>query len=723
MALKNLQLLQPMTPAMVYHHRQATPMRAPPTALSRNISKSAESLAATRGELRSRKARSTEQPAGMVKVASSIGLPALGKSWRDDDSIKSRSRNGSGSSRAASLDRSTRGSSTTLNSDEDNINVVVSTRGSSTTLNSDEDNINVVVRVRPLSDPERGRGEREMLEFPGKGQVIVHGGTPGQKAKVFSYNVVFEPAATQANVLEYSGIKRLLEMAVEGFSCTAFCYGQTGSGKTHTLTGPPGLMENGTSPYAADHGLVVRSFVYLFQLINERPDCHFILKASFLEIYNEKVIDLLNPGSARKPLQVRWSKESRSFYVENLFTVDCEELDDLFAVLEEGMKNRAVGAHAMNAHSSRSHTLLCVRVRRDLRTTGDVTCSTHGKINFVDLAGSEMTKRTHSTGKTLEEANNINRSLMVLGYCIAQLSDGKKKGHIPYRDSKLTKLLADSLAGNGVTLMIACIAPTRSNLSETINTLRYAARAKKIKTKPIVKMDARDALILSLKREVEALHAENQHLRTALHMQTDLNIETYKGLLSLKREVEALHAENQHLRTALHMQTDLNIETYSEYWAYNEDCIKGLLSLKRKVEALHAENQHLRTALHMQTDLNIETYNPRKHTPTQIPSNKLLQLPQSELVELVQLHMEENSALRRENSELFGVRDQLLRDQELLSRENERLLKKLEDVNSVCIRSPIIPARPAYSDTGGETNVWTNPSVLSATSSRNSGAS
>ncbi|XP_049873826.1 kinesin-like protein KIF12 [Pectinophora gossypiella] len=624
MALKNLQLLQPLNPDMVYHHRAAaTPMRAPPSALSRSISRSAETLVATTrtGKSLTRKARSTEQPSGMVKVASSIGLPALGKGWgRDDDSVKSRSRNGSGSSRAASLDRST--------------------RGSSTTLNSDEDNINVVVRVRPLNDKERSTGEREMLEFPGKGQVVVHGSTPGQKPKVFSYNVVFEPAATQEDVLEYSGVKRLLEMAVEGFSCTAFCYGQTGSGKTHTLTGPPGLVENGTSPYAPEHGLVVRSFVYLFQLINERPDCHFILKASFLEIYNEKVIDLLNPGSARKPLQVRWSKESRGFYVENLFTVDCEELDDLFAVLEEGMRNRAVGAHAMNAHSSRSHTVLCVRVRRDLRTTGDVTCSTHGKINFVDLAGSEMTKRTNSTGKTLEEANNINRSLMVLGYCIAQLSDGRKKGHIPYRDSKLTKLLADSLAGNGVTLMIACIAPTRSNMSETINTLRYAARAKKIKSKPIVKMDARDALILSLKREVEALQAENQHLRTALHMQTDYNMDSYQ----------------------------------------------------------------------------------RKHTPTQIEPNKLLQLPQSELVELVQLHMEENSALRQENSELFGVRDQLLRDQELLSRENERLLKKLEDVNSVCVRSPIIPARPTYSDAASdqasESNIWTNPAASSAGSSR-----
>ncbi|KAJ0176418.1 hypothetical protein K1T71_007597 [Dendrolimus kikuchii] len=608
MSLKNLQLFQPKT-EMVYHHRQATPMKAPPTALSKSISKSADNLIGTTKwkELKSRKTRSTEQPT-IIKGSSSLGLPALIPNWngRDDDSLRSRSRNGSGSSRTGSLDRST--------------------RGSSSTLNSDEDNINVVVRVRPVNEKERACGERVVLEFPGKGQVICHSTIPAQKPKIFSYNVVFEPAATQEDVLEYSGVKRLLEMAVEGFSCTAFCYGQTGSGKTHTLTGPPGLVERGASPYSAEHGLVVRSFVYLFRLIRERPDCHFILKASFLEIYNEKVIDLLNPGSARKPQQVRWSKESRSFYVENLFTVDCEELDDLFAVLEEGMRHRAVGAHAMNSNSSRSHTLLCVRVRRDIRTEGDVTCSTHGKINFVDLAGSEMTKRTHSTGKTLEEANNINRSLMVLGYCIAQLSDGKRRGHIPYRDSKLTKLLADSLAGNGVTLMIACIAPTKSNISETLNTLRYAARAKKIKSKPVVKMDARDALILSLKREVEALQSENHHLRTALHVQTDYSIDTFN----------------------------------------------------------------------------------QRRTPSQIEPNKLYQLPQSELVELVQLHMEENTALRSENSELFCIRDQLLRDQELLSRENERLLKKLEDVNMVCVRSPIIPARPTYSGSNDQPNIWTN---------------
>ncbi|XP_063825970.1 kinesin-like protein KIF12 [Ostrinia nubilalis] len=557
--------------------------------------------------------------------------------------------------------------------------------------------------IRPLNDKEKATGEQEVLEFPGKGQVICHTMTPGQKPKVFSYNVVFEPAATQEDVLEYSGVKRLLEMAVEGFSCTAFCYGQTGSGKTHTLTGPPGLFTGSTSPYSPEHGLVVRSFVYLFQLIQERPECHFILKASFLEIYNEKVIDLLNPGSARKPLQVRWSKESRSFYVENLFTVDCEQLDDLFAVLEEGMKNRAVGAHAMNAHSSRSHTLLSVRVRRDLRADAKITCSTHGKINFVDLAGSEMTKKTHSTGKTLEEANNINRSLMVLGYCIAQLSDGKKRGHIPYRDSKLTKLLADSLAGNGVTLMIACIAPTRSNISETINTLRYASRAKKIKSKPIVKMDARDALILSLKREVEALQTENEHLRTALHVQTDYTLDSYSKYMNVIPiyPLRACHRAFEEERVQQIPDEVLRLKRVASIaqGPFYSSILFNVMPDQSSIDCSNFLNQFFYIS-------------GNRRTPPQIEPNKLYQLPQSELVDLVQLHMQENTALRTENTELFNVRDQLLRDQELLSRENERLLKKLEDVNSVCIRSPIIPARPTYSDGGTiGANVWTNPAV------------
>ncbi|KAJ8922226.1 hypothetical protein NQ315_004163 [Exocentrus adspersus] len=460
-----------------------------------------------------------------------------------------------------------------------------------TSYSDAEDNINVVVRVRPLSKKEIKSGDDSVVQFPGNGQVLVDGipGGPsgGQKPKLFSYNVVFEPAATQEDVLQFSGMKRLIEMAVEGFRCTCFCYGQTGSGKTHTLTGPPGL-----------------------------------------------VIDLLNPGSARKPLAVRWSKKARGFFVENLFTVDCEEFDDLMAVLEEGMRNRSVGRHNMNDYSSRSHTILCVHITSEEPAEGGVFISRTGKINFVDLAGSEMTKKTQSEGKTLEEANNINKSLMVLGYCISSLSDSKKKPtHIPYRDSKLTKLLADSLAGNGVTLMIACISPARSNISETLNTLRYAARAKKIRTKPVVLMDPREALILSLKREVTVLQSENEHLRSALNV-------------------------------------------------YSESTL--------------GDSSDRRLILTPLQHVNLE---------------ELAQLEGPQLADLVRLYVKENEALRKDNEDMFASKELLQRDHEIVCRENERLLKKLEEVNS----SPLIPARPAFSaemlntDADSSTNIWTNP--------------
>ncbi|EFN60443.1 Kinesin-like protein KIF12 [Camponotus floridanus] len=511
-----------------------------------------------------------------------------------------------------------------------------------------ENNINVVVRVRPLCNKEIKSGDAMAVQFPGDGQIYcdVVTSSGDKKPKVFSYNVVFEPNATQEDILQYSGIKNLIEMAVEGFNCTAFCYGQTGSGKTHTLTGPPRLFEK-MDPYSEDHGLVFRSFVYLFKVLQEHENCNFVLKASFLEIYNEKVIDLLNPGTARKPLAVRWSKKTRGFFVENLFTVECEELDDLLAVLEEGMRNRSIGTHNMNEYSSRSHSILTITIISEQAMENGVFISKQGKINFVDLAGSEMTKKTQSEGKTLEEANNINKSLMVLGYCIASLSDGKRKGgHIPYRDSKLTKLLADSLAGNGITLMIACVSPARSNANETLNTLRYAARAKKIATKPIIVMDPREALILSLKREVGALQTENEHLKMTLHLNNE--------------------AQNM-----------IRCESKTE----------------RRITM----------------------------TPPPVDFDKLAEMESSELSQLIHAYITENEALRRENAELYATREQVIRDQELVCRENERLLRKLEDVNLVCCRSPIIPARPSYSaellrgnnneDIPGATNVWTNPNT------------
>ncbi|XP_032780386.2 kinesin-like protein KIF12 [Daphnia magna] len=490
-------------------------------------------------------------------------------------------------------------------------------------------NISVVVRVRPLSEREIQRNDDTIIQVVSHEQIMMRPDVRpnGQSAlsgaqstfnqtltaKTFTFNSVFDQTATQSEMMDKSGVAKVIAMAMEGYSTTIFCYGQTGSGKTHTLTGPPHLFQDKPNPFSEEHGLIYRAFVHLFDRLKEntKSDCTYIIKASFLEIYNEKVIDLLNLSTFKKPLQVRWSRASGGFYVENLFTVECEEFDDLLAVLEEGMRNRAVGSHGMNDYSSRSHTILTVHVISELQASEEgVYLSRHGKINFVDLAGSEMTKKTNSQGKTLEEANNINKSLMVLGYCISQLSDPRKRnGHIPYRDSKLTQLLSDSLAGNGITLMVACVSPARSNLSETLNTLRYAARAKHIRNKPVVVMDPREALILSLKRAVMALQEENVHLRNLIDLEKSSSQQPERPLTAVIR---------------------------------SSSTEQVLLS-------------------------GAATDTPR-----------FSELPAHEAHQLLHSLLQENRALRKENADLYSLREALLRQQEAVTKHNERLIKQIE---------------------------------------------
>ncbi|KAJ8312603.1 hypothetical protein KUTeg_009976 [Tegillarca granosa] len=211
------------------------------------------------------------------------------------------------------------------------------------------------------------------------------------------------------------------------------------------------------------------------------------------------------------PSQVQFNNNKNNLQ-ENSETNDEKEND-------EGMRNRQTGSHGLNETSSRSHSMLTLTIDSEIQDPEDenLYLTKRGKLTFVDLAGSEKVKESNSSAETLIESNNINRSLLVLGNCISSLGDAKKRqGHIPYRDSKLTKLLADSLGGQGVTLMIACVTPSSHHAAESINTLRYASRAKRIRTKPIVKMDPREKLIMSLKREVKALRNENVYLRQQL---------------------------------------------------------------------------------------------------------------------------------------------------------------------------------------------------------------
>ncbi|XP_059144272.1 uncharacterized protein LOC131931478 [Physella acuta] len=955
-----------------------------------------------------------------------------------------------------------------------------STSLSSTTDNSDDsdDVFNVVLRVRPLNPNESGRRDKFVADFPGEGQVAVNNaGT----IRNFQFNVVFEPDAGQEDVFENCGIKKLVEAAMNGYTCTAFAFGQTGSGKTHTMTGPPAQFHTeGVTPDPKMYGLMQRSFKYLFQL-KKKQGAQKIVKASFLEVYNEQVIDLLN-NSQRRYLTVRWSK-NKGFYVENLFTVECQTLDDLMAVLEEehigfhgvllardrglenlrelkkkkfshknhlvifengiqseppfcsrdvlfsrgneinemngkrdqerptnypgkkrhlpvhgnfqaswpanqrmlsretthqrdlemtrarsgtvpsfssleprvrrasasvqhyspipekpgvskphpvvqkqnnyldvndvalnrepefrrhsydyvtgrgaqrhqavyrarhysdynvkhpfaqhdetrlshahsmndnssvinqrpdvdqrvndqrpevsntggvnqvyiaragelgktpnkdhnptfaslrpstttnpngynlshsapsdvfkldlsnlsrsdssdsfprydsdppeydsdpqdelpsgrhnlptdvthvqqesdghhtddnmdepfyinktdglppiygggdtpqqeesqtdetgnvqyvlrnrnshelsnnsgdadsegeaidtdaeakyvggdvyvfylqtsegelvgplqfdvedvqiglpvpseveandqGLRNRQTGSHGLNEFSSRSHSILTVTVDSETQAEPEddnLYVTKRGKLSFVDLAGSEKVRDSTSTGGPgMVESNSINKSLLVLGNCISHLCDSKKRqGHIPYRDSKLTKLLSDSLGGNGITLMIACITPSSSNVTETLNTLRYASRAKKIKTKPTVKMDPREKLILSLKKEVRILRQENHYLR---------------------------------------QQLDFPAKPKGQLQKENDEKFRKFMKEQTQKE--------------------------------------------TGLYDMLQEYMIENEALRAENSEMHSVKESSRREQQILYRENETLTRRVEELERLMSENP-----------------------------------
>ncbi|KAL6086379.1 hypothetical protein STEG23_025086, partial [Scotinomys teguina] len=265
-------------------------------------------------------------------------------------------------------------------------------------------------------------------------------------------------------------------------------------------------------------GIMQRTFAWLLDRV-QHLGVPVTLRASYLEIYNEQVRDLLSQGSPR-PLPVRWNK-ARGFYVEQLRMVEFDGLEALTELLQMGLSRRRSSSHTLNQASSRSHALFTLYISRptpqQVPPVDAGESPVGGKLCFVDLAGSEKVATTGSRGQLMLEANSINRSLLALGHCISLLLDPQRKqSHIPFRDSKLTKLLADSLGGRGVTLMVACVSPSAQCLPETLSTLRYASRAQRVTTRP----QGPKSPVVKPPQQVEAepmrLQEENRQLRFQL---------------------------------------------------------------------------------------------------------------------------------------------------------------------------------------------------------------
>ena len=369
------------------------------------------------------------------------------------------------------------------------------------------------------------------VNLAGSGASAMGGAAPSSvDVRSFRFEAVLSPTVTQADVMTKCGVRHLLDSVLVGHTATVLAYGQTGSGKTFTMSGleDPDAELSGEldeTGLAKDDGLILRSLAHLYARMAQATSGgdaapRFRVKASYLEIYNEAVYDLLDPGEPPQ-LAVRW--DGTAFHVPQARRVACDTLDTALRVIAVGARNRRVGSHELNKDSSRSHAICTLFVEAARPGAATVTC---GKISFVDLAGSERLKASKSAGVMMTETGSINRSLMALGKVISALSEnGGRAGcaHIPYRDSKLTKLLMDSLGGGSLALMVACCSPAAGAVEETLSTLTYATRAKNIVNAPVVSHGAAggasgEGAVHSeaLRRELEALRAENASLRLAL---------------------------------------------------------------------------------------------------------------------------------------------------------------------------------------------------------------
>ncbi|XP_007473509.1 kinesin-like protein KIF3A isoform X1 [Monodelphis domestica] len=358
------------------------------------------------------------------------------------------------------------------------------------------DNVKVVVRCRPFNEREKAMCYKLSVNVDEmRGTITVHKtDSSNEPPKTFTFDTVFGPDSKQLDVYNLTA-RPIIDSVLEGYNGTIFAYGQTGTGKTFTMEGVRAVPEL--------RGIIPNSFAHIFgHIAKAEGDTRFLVRVSYLEIYNEEVRDLLGKDQTQR-LEVK-ERPDVGVYIKDLSAYVVNNADDMDRIMTLGHKNRSVGATNMNEHSSRSHAIFTITIECSEKGIDGNMHVRMGKLHLVDLAGSERQAKTGATGQRLKEATKINLSLSTLGNVISALVDGKST-HVPYRNSKLTRLLQDSLGGNSKTMMCANIGPADYNYDETISTLRYANRAKNIKNKARINEDPKDALLRQFQKEIEEL--------------------------------------------------------------------------------------------------------------------------------------------------------------------------------------------------------------------------
>ncbi len=429
----------------------------------------------------------------------------------------------------------------------------------------------VFCRFRPFNPTELSKDERRVVTVH-KSRVVQVESEPTYREATreakqqFEFDHVFNEEATQEEVYEVVA-RPLVSEIFKGYNATVFVYGQSGSGKTTTMTGYSHVVDNGELlarddvvlwKNPKDMGVVPRMIQDIFETIKPKKGVEFSLQVSYLEIYLEKIRDLLRPS--RDNLEVRESRH-KGLWVEDLTEVYVGSYNETIQLIRKGELNRTVAATAMNAHSSRSHSLLIINLHQtNLKTAAKTT----SRVIFVDLAGSEKVEKTKAEGLILKQAQSTNKSLLTLGLVIRALQT--KAAHVPYRDSKLTRLLTDSLGGNSKTHLVVTCSPAAYNLEETISTLRFGSQTQQIKNKPRInlesnieeykqllaeaqrKMEVQQRLIEELQRKTPTAEKE-EPLEVVSQLEVTLS-QTKLSSETLRDEVEKLRDNLEHERAS-----------------------------------------------------------------------------------------------------------------------------------------------------------------------------
>ncbi|XP_006835021.1 PREDICTED: kinesin-like protein KIF27 isoform X3 [Chrysochloris asiatica] len=432
--------------------------------------------------------------------------------------------------------------------------------------------VKVAVRIRPLLCKEVLHNHQVCVRIIPNTQQIIIG-----RDRVFTFDYVFGKSSTQDEVYNMC-IKPLVLSLIEGYNATVFAYGQTGSGKTYTIGGG-----HVASVVEGQKGIIPRAIQEIFQNISENPNIDFNIKVSYIEVYKEELRDLLELEPSMKDLHIR-EDEKGNTVIAGAKECQVESADEVMSLLELGNAARHTGTTQMNEHSSRSHAIFTIslcQVEKNTEAAEDASWKSPrhivSKFHFVDLAGSERVTKTGNTGERFKESIQINSGLLALGNVISALGDPRRKSsHIPYRDAKITRLLKDSLGGSAKTVMITCVSPSSSDFDESLNSLKYANRARNIRNKPIVNFSPESDRMDEMEFEIKLLREALQSQQTSIS------------------QTSQTHSEGTPDKNRIHSLEELVAQLQGECLGYQnciEEAFTFLLDLKDGVR-LNQKQQH-----------------------------------------------------------------------------------------------------------------------------------